>query len=56
VCEARQIARQKVALSDIERAVSDLQISLGPEHSLTREARALVAAVERPARISYRRR
>jgi hypothetical protein len=43
LCEARQLAGQPAVRSDIERAVGDLQASLGPEHSLTREARALQA-------------
>ena len=41
LCEARQLTGQPAPQNDIERAVDDLQVSLGPEHSLTREARAL---------------
>jgi len=43
VCKARQLAGHTVAPSDIERAVNDLELSLGPDHSLTREARTLLA-------------
>jgi len=41
LCEARQLTGQPAPQHDIERAIGDLQVSLGPEHSLTREARAL---------------
>jgi tetratricopeptide (TPR) repeat protein len=41
LCKARQLAAQPAVRSDIARAVVDLQASLGPEHSLTREARTL---------------
>jgi eukaryotic-like serine/threonine-protein kinase len=41
LCKARLLAGRPVARSDIAQAVGDLQASLGPEHSLTREARAL---------------
>ena len=44
LCKARQLAGQPVARSDIDTAVADLQASLGPEHSLTREARGLLSS------------
>jgi eukaryotic-like serine/threonine-protein kinase len=46
LCKARQLAgRTEEVRHDIARAIDDLQASLGPEHTLTREAKALRAAL-----------
>jgi serine/threonine protein kinase len=46
LCKARQLAGHgEEARRDIGQAAEDLQASLGAEHSLTREARALQAAL-----------
>jgi hypothetical protein len=41
LCKAQQLAGRPAARADIAQAVGDLEASLGREHSLTREARAL---------------
>ncbi|MEA3176559.1 MAG: eukaryotic-like serine/threonine-protein kinase [Gammaproteobacteria bacterium] len=40
LCKAGQLAGRSAARNDVARAFENLQASLGPEHSLTREARA----------------
>jgi tetratricopeptide (TPR) repeat protein len=49
MCKAQHLAGRPITHSDIARAVSDLQTSLGPDHSLTREASALQeSSLDRP--------
>jgi eukaryotic-like serine/threonine-protein kinase len=45
ICQARKLAGRPVGRDDVAGAVSDLQDSLGEEHSLTRDARALQATL-----------
>jgi len=42
VCKARQLGGEPPGRSDIEEAVGNLQAALGPEHSLTLDAKAML--------------